>query len=504
MDAPTRAASPESIWKAAAEPAAFAPLAGDVETDVVIVGGGITGILCAWSLARKNIRCVVLEAGRVGEGSTGNSTGNLYAMVGQHAHALAKDDVAAQVWKSRAGAVDLIARIVADETLDCDFARRPWILYAHAADDAAFGQFERIERIAGLCGHGIRDGSADVPFPVARAIAIDGQAQFNPLRFVRQLAQRAAAKGVAIHEQSAVTELAPGTACSVTTAAGRVRAKWIVLATHTPKGVLKVHAALAPYREYGVALPRTGGRLPQGICWSTEDDRHSLRSYAFGGREYLVVVGEHHKTGQEKDTRECFAALERYGRKHFKVGAAAYRWSAQGYRSADSIPYIGESALGEKVLYASGFAADGLTYAAVAAPILADRIAGIPNADAEIYKAGRFTPVASAKSLVAENINVLEQYLKDVPGATDADEYAQVRRGYGKTLQRDGEKLAVYRGDAGELHVVSAVCTHMQCLVKWNHAERSWDCPCHGSRFDVDGAVIEGPALSPLPPTRKG
>ncbi|HUS24327.1 MAG TPA: FAD-dependent oxidoreductase [Candidatus Binatia bacterium] len=486
-----------SIWQVAAPETRFDPLGEDLAVDVAIVGGGITGLLCAWLLSREGRRVAVLEGLRVGEGSTGNSTGNLYAPVGGHEHALADDDVAAQVWRARAEAVDRIEQIVRAEKLDCDFVRRPWITFSmDQEEDPVFG---RLRGIASKAGMTLRDASGELPFPVTRAVALDGQAQFNPLSFVRGLAKRLQGANCRIHEQSRVESLEAGEPNRLRVNGRTVTAAWVILATHTPVGVLKVHAALAPYREYGIAATVSRGALPQGICWST-DPRHSLRSYRVEDRDHLVVVGYKHKVGQAEDTEAAYRELERYAAKRFAAGATHYRWSAQGYWSADGLPYVGESAHGDHVLYASGFAADGLTWAAVSAPILAAQVLGQPHPSRKLLEAGRFRPLASAVELAKENLNVLEQYLKDQPGTADADEFPQVRRGQGKTLARHGEKLAVHRDDEGRLHVVSAVCTHMQCVVRWNRAERSWDCPCHGSRFGPDGQVLEGPALAALPP----
>lgn len=490
--------STHSIWQAGADDVAMPPLSGDLQTEVAIVGGGITGVLCAQLLHERGIPCVLLEARRIGLGTTGNSTGNLYAMPGRHEGKLSDDALAARVWQVRAAAVDRIEALVREGGLDCDFARRPWVLFSEK--EARHEGFEHVRRVAPLAGLSVRDGAGEIPFPVKTAIAIDNQAQFNPLAFVRQLARRLP-PGV-VFEHSAVTEIEDGPPAKLVTASGSVTARWLILATHTPKGALKVHTAMAPYREYAIAAPLTDRKLPQAIAWSVEMPRHSLRSYSVGGQPHLVVLGESHKTGQETDTGAFYDSVLAWARSHFGVEQAAYTWSAQNYRPADGLPMIGASGIGDHVLYASGFAADGLTWAAVAAPILAARIAGTEAPEAKLFDSGRFTPLASAKNFLKETANVLEQYLKDVPGHADADTFGQVRRGFGKTIERGGEKLAVYRDEAGGLHVCSAVCTHMQCIVAWNKAEKSWDCPCHGSRFDVDGRVLEGPALVDLPPAK--
>lgn len=495
------AGQPQSIWKAAAPDLTFKPLRNDVEADVAIVGGGITGVLCAWLLSEAKLKVVLLEALRIGEGSTGNSTGNLYAVVGSPAPLLRDKALAGRVVRTRAAAIDLIESIAQEQHIECGFIRAPWTLFSPPGQEPA--ELDPYRELAEAGGLRALDARGDMPMPARAAIRIEQQAQFNPLAFTKILAMRCQAAGCSVFEQSPVLGIEPGEVCTLATATGSIRARWVILATHTPKGVLKIQTLLAPYREHGIAVTLKDRMLPTGIFWSAGESHHSLRSCEFGGRAHLIVVGETHKTGQG-ETEEHFRNLMSYAEAQFPVDSPRYRWSAQAYAAADGMPYIGESALGENVLLATGFAADGLTYAGVAAPILADAVCGRRNETAPLFASGRFAPRSSAKRFLRENLNVARQFLKDLPGRVDADSFSDIGRGEGKTVSAGGEKLAAYRDLGGGLHVVSAVCTHMRCVVAWNAADASWDCPCHGSRFTVDGAVIEGPALSALPARDKG
>ena len=291
-----------------------------------------------------------------------------------------------------------------------------------------------------------------------------------------------------------------GDPCTVVTPHGRIRAQHVVMATHTPKGVHMIHTALAPYREYGIAARMPAGLLPPGIYWTADDPHHSVRTHAVDGQEYLVVVGGSHKTGQQEDTDACHAELAHYARTKFGLTVIDHRWSAQNYKASDGLPYIGRSGVGENVLIATGFAADGLTYGALSASILTDLILGHDNAHAATFAADRHRPLAAAKDYVAENLNVMAQYLRDWPGSSEARSLAEVRTGEARIVEVEREKVAAFRDEAGHLHAVSAVCTHEGCLVRWNRAQTSWDCPCHGSRFSVDGEVLVGPAVANLPP----
>jgi Rieske Fe-S protein len=228
--------------------------------------------------------------------------------------------------------------------------------------------------------------------------------------------------------------------------------------------------------------------------------QHSIRSYVSRtGESYLLVLGEPHKVGHKKDNEACFRNLEAYIRARFDVKSAEYHWSAQNYRSADGLPYIGSVNDKAGIYIAAGFATDGLTYGTLAAMIISDLILGKENPWSRLYDPRRHNPLKSAGRFVKENVHVFMDYLTDWPYRAEARSIAGIAPGEGKTVVLKGEKFAVYRDEAGALHQVSAVCTHMKCIVNWNKEQKSWDCPCHGSRFTVDGQVIEGPAILDLP-----
>jgi Rieske Fe-S protein len=223
-----------------------------------------------------------------------------------------------------------------------------------------------------------------------------------------------------------------------------------------------------------------------------------MRTYENEGGKVLMILGETHKVGQKDDNRECFENLEKFVRQHFSVEKIAYKWAAQQYKPADTLPYIGRTTDSSRVYIATGFSADGLTYGTLASMIITDQILGRKNKWSEIFDAQRHTPLDSAGEVIKENINVAAQYIKDLPFIGDVSNFEDVQNGSGKVVEVEGEKFAAYRDKDGQLHVVSAVCTHMKCIVNWNTSEKSWDCPCHGSRFNCEGEVIEGPAIADL------
>ncbi len=490
----------KSLWEATAgEARNFPVFEGEQETDIAVVGGGITGLTAALLLAQAGKKVSLLEARSIGLGTTGNSTGNLYAVVDEHLSVLQKKwntDVMKAVVNSRRAAIDLIENTIRQYGIDCDFHRQPFTLFAEnlTKDIETFIE----EEFDALCEAGLKPQMLDdagLPHPTAKALQIQGQAQFHPLKYVQQLAIIVSEK-CSIFENSRVVELDKKNGI-LKTGKGTLKANQILLATHTPVGSFFIQTLLAPYREFGVAAAVNNASFPGGIFWRLDDPKHSVRSFANNGQHYVMVIGDKFKTGQHEDSQKYISGLENYLKERVNVSEIAYFWGGQQYRSADSLPYIGNH--GERIYFMTGFAADGLVYGTLAAMIVSDQLLGNSNPWEEIYKAGRFTPVRSAKNFIIENSDVMVQYLKDMPWNVDHELFSEIKPGEGKVISPDHEKLAVYKDEDFKLHIVSAVCTHMKCIVNWNQSEKTWDCPCHGSRFDIDGKVIEGPALKALP-----
>lgn len=491
-----------SIWHATARPAVFPRLEQDLAVDVAVIGGGITGITAAALLSAAGRSVAVLEAREVGSGSTGYSTGNLYAPVGAGLVALESkwdEDTMRRVAGSRLGAVSRLEALIALHGVECDFRRVPFHLFgledSAEEHDKLDGELDAARR----CGLDARlEPRAPLPFPTARTLVIDGQAQFHPFDYVRGMARRIESPRCRIFEGTPVIE-AEGDEGVARTAAATVRARDIVMATHTPKGFHVVQTELGPYREYGVAGPSSSGELAGGVFWSLEERRHSVRAMTHAGRAYAMVIGARHKVGQEPDTEDCYAELDRFLFERLAIGEISHRWSAQGYWPADALPYIGRGPGSDHLYIATGFSADGLAYGALSAHLLSDMILGRADESlVELYKPTRLEPVKAARDFMKENLNVAGEYLKDYARLLAASEVRELQPGDGKVVQLEGKRCAVHRTAAGELLAVSPLCTHLKCVVHWNRAEQSWDCPCHGSRFQPDGSVIEGPATMPL------
>jgi glycine/D-amino acid oxidase-like deaminating enzyme/nitrite reductase/ring-hydroxylating ferredoxin subunit len=488
---------PKSIWQGTTTETSFQALTGFIETDVVIIGGGITGISAAMLLAKGGKRVVLLEAHRVGSGTTGCSTGNLHVLPDQYLQQIGRKwgrETAAAVVASRGQALQLLEGAVAEFGLDCDFQRQPHYLLAR--DEAQQEQIEAEHAAALAAGlEATLVEGVPLPFPTGKSLRIEGQAQFHPLRFVQQLSAAIASESCCIFENSPVLEI-DSKKMAVKTPTAEVRGAVILMATHTPKGFNVLHTELGPYREYGIAGPLPDAEVPEGICWTLEEPSHSIRAYEEKGSPYLIIIGEKHKTGQHGH-EEYFRRVEEFAYRRFGLERIDYRWSAQNYRPADDLPYIGRTIAAENIHIATGFGTNGLLYGPLAAMIFADALLERPNPWASMYRGTRLTPKGAGK-FIEENVDVAMQYLKDYLTGAEKEKLQDVPLGGGKVVELEGKRIAVYRDEQDNWSAVSPVCTHLGCIVHWNAMEKSWDCPCHGSRFNPDGSIIEGPALQAL------
>lgn len=498
----------EAVWSSTESSPSYPALSGNIYADVAIVGAGITGLSTAYHLSRAGKKVVILEQFQVGKGTTGSSTGNLYAPIDERLSSILSkhgEDTLRMVAESRQAAVDFIEQRVQEFNIDCEFQRVPWHLFTTLETKNQNAEVEKETEAAAKAGLSLsKNPPLSFPFQVDTLLSLEGQAQFNPLKYVQQLATALVSEQVTIYENSQVIKVDDGNPCVVHTANGTVTADCVVMATHSPKGVYGVHTAMESYREYVMAV-RLRGELPApGIYWHVQSGpQYSIRPYRENGNNYLLVLGEPYKVGTKSEHKELLTQLEQYLRAHFDVERIEFVWAAQNYKPADNLPYIGTSPMENHTYIATGFSADGLTYGTLAGMIISDAILGKENAWANIYDPKRFTPIASAKKFAKENMTVATHLLKDYLFYGEADGVNEIQRGEGKTIKIDGEHMAAYRDEGGGLHIVSGICTHMGCVVHWNNGEKSWDCPCHGSRFSVDGKVLEGPAYADLAKPKK-
>jgi glycine/D-amino acid oxidase-like deaminating enzyme/nitrite reductase/ring-hydroxylating ferredoxin subunit len=454
-------------------------------------------------LARSGAEVVLLEARRVGSGATGYTTGKVSSLNGLVYATLADsfgEETAAAYGEANQAGLAAIAANVEDLGIECDFRRKPNFTYTESERGVA--ALEREVEVAARVGlpAGLDRGAPELPFPVSAAARFDGQAEFHALRYLHGLAAAAADAGCRIHERSRVVGVHQGDPCRVETEGGAtLRAGRVVVATHLPildRGLYfaRTHAE----RSYAL-LARLRGEVPQGMYLSDESPAHSLRPIPTEQGELLLVGGESHKAGQG-DPRQRYAALEAWARARFEVLAIEHRWATHDHLPHDQLPFVGRLwPLGDRLLTATGMRKWGLAMGTAAAAILADLALGRDNRWAERFDPRRLEPRhGGAASFVKHNADDgLRFFAGRLAGRGRAA--ADLGPGEGAIVGAGLRQRAAYRDEDGNLHLLSARCTHVGCIVGFNAAERSWDCPCHGSRFDpIDGAVLEGPAVRAL------
>lgn len=488
-----------SLWlDTAPSHEAYPALSGDRVFDVVVLGAGITGLTTALLLKRQGARVAVVEAGSVGAGATGANTAKvsalqstLYSTVRSHRGTQAAEAYAA----ASTAAVEKVAELADAESISCDLHRRP--AYTYATDDEELRAVER-EADAAQAAHlpAVLVDRTDLAFPVTGALRLDDQLEFHPVRYALGLATAVHGDGCEVFEHTRAMGLEEGTPCRVRTTGGTVTADRVVVATHYPvfdRGLY--FARLESERSYSIAA-RVGGSLPQGLSINAGSPKRSLRSYG----DLLIVCGESHPTGARGVGEQRYERLAEFARTHWDVTEITHRWSAQDPTSYDHFPMVGfHTPVSSLVLVASGFMKWGLSGGTMAGMVLADLIGGRNNPWSEALSPNRLSAL-SAPGLVRINLGSAADLVGDrlVPGQGRIDE---LPRGQACTVRAGPEDHAgVYRDDDGRLHAVSLRCTHLGCLLRFNGAERSWDCPCHGSRFDIDGTVLDGPAVRPLEP----
>jgi glycine/D-amino acid oxidase-like deaminating enzyme/nitrite reductase/ring-hydroxylating ferredoxin subunit len=490
---------PGSHWLATGEAPSFPPLERDVRVEVAVLGGGITGLTSALLLAQSGIQVALLEANAIGAGVSGHTTAKLTSLHGLKYERLAQrfgDDTAGAYGAANQAGIETIAQLIEAHGIDCDFRRRDNFTYS--LDPSEHPRLEReVETARRLGLPASLESELDLPLGVNGAVRFSGQADFHPYRYLTALASRAAELGAQIHERTRAVGI-DGTPPRVRTEHGQtVRAARVIVATQVPfieRGLF--FARLEPKRSYALTA-RLRGDSPAGMYLSTEEPARSIRTIPDEKGDLLLVGGEGHRVGCG-DPRASYRRLAAWIAARFEVGEPQMRWSSQDYSTLDGMPYIGPAApFSGRVLTATGFGKWGLANGTTAAQMLVDRIGGGDNEWAPVFDSNRLRARASLPTLVRNGAVDAALLLGDRLRGRTASEQA-VEPGEGRIAGRGTSQRAVHRDQSGKLHVLSARCTHLGCIVRWNAAEQSWDCPCHGSRFGVDGGVLQGPALHPL------
>jgi glycine/D-amino acid oxidase-like deaminating enzyme/nitrite reductase/ring-hydroxylating ferredoxin subunit len=524
-----------SLWAGDVELIETAPLSSDIESDVVVVGAGLGGITTAFLLSQAGKTVVVIDDGPVGGGETSRTTAHLTEAIDDRYYYLQSTfgkKATQLVADSQSQAINQIEEIVRKLNLDCDFERLDGFLFIEPGepDDELQKELDAC-RAAGMSHVELVDSTSLPNFKSGKALRFRNQAQFHPLKYLNGVAKAFMQSGGKIYTGTHVMSVAAPTNAKVAgdgvgdgkvgSRNGRkfgkpvelktedghiIRAKHAVFATNTPTNDWVVmHTKQAPYRTYVIAYEVARGSFQHALLWDPLDPYHYVRIHPIGDHDVVIVGGEDHKTGQSDKTTgdaspERWSALEVWAKEHMPLPESpTFKWSGQVIEPVDALPYLGRNPMDDTDTYIiTGDSGMGMTNTTAGAMIIRDLILGRENPWAELYDPGRIT-LRAAGEWLRENANVAGEYADWLAGG-DVDNPDQIPTGEGAIISHGTQKIAAYRDSNGELHELSARCTHMSCVVQWNKVEKTWDCPCHGSRFKPTGEVLNGPAITALSP----
>jgi glycine/D-amino acid oxidase-like deaminating enzyme/nitrite reductase/ring-hydroxylating ferredoxin subunit len=517
-----------SVWMETRDGLAFPPptlLDQDLQTDVCIIGGGMAGLSTAFELTRRGHKVVLLEDGLLAAGETERTTAHLSNAFDDRYFKVARlhgKEASRLTAESHSAAIDYIEEAVLREKINCDFERLDGYLFAAPGDEELLDKELHAAHEAGLTAVELLPRIPQVPFDSGRALRFPQQGQFSPLKYLRALVNALIQRGALLFGHTHVDDVTDGTPCCVHTNTGRtIKADAVVVATNTPvNDRVTIHTKQAPYRTYviGTAIPLN--TIPHLLLWDTGDPYHYVRIQRQDGQDILIVGGEDHKTGQADDAEKRWQTLVDWTRERFptlqSLGEGGYRWSGQVMEPVDYLAFIGQNPGDKHVFVATGDSGQGMTHGTIAAMLLSDLIEGQDNPWKDLYDPSRKT-LGAIGGFARENLNVAAQYADYVTGSDNLPLPRGEGRGEGQTrssirtaadlmpdtgavIRHGLHKIATYKSEDGTVHEFSAVCPHLGCIVHWNHAEKTWDCPCHGSRFDRFGSVLNGPAITDLKP----
>lgn len=501
-----------SIWMETCNLPDFPILSNDEHADVCIVGAGISGLTTAYLLGRAGKSVVVLDDGPIVSGETARTTTHLVTALDdryfelERLHGTRGAYLAAE---SHSAAIDQIERIVAEEKIDCDFERLDGYLFVPPGESSEILERElAAAHRAGLSDVQIVAQSPLTSFDTGPALRFPRQAQLHPLKYLAALSQAIIRYGGRIYTHTHATKIEGGDNARIETQHGSViTTNLVVVATNTPvNNLVVIPVKQAAYRTFVIGALVPSGSVSKGLYWDTADPYHYIRlqslpagQFSTATSDLLIVGGEDHKTGQADDAETRYLRLEEWARDRFPMMTEIkFRWSGQVMEPIDGLAFIGLNPLDEKNVYiATGDSGNGMTHGTIAGMLLTDLIQGRhQNPWADLYMPSRIT-LSAVGNFASETLNMVVQYA-DWFTAGDVEEDVSVAPGTGAVIRRGLTKIAVYCDEAGQLHEFSAVCPHLEGILAWNHSEGTWDCPCHGSRFDKFGKVLNGPAITNL------
>ncbi len=473
-----------------------------VHADVVIVGGGITGLTTALKLQKAGKSCVVVEAQEIGFGTTGGTTAHLNTFMDTPYYSIKQnfgENGAQLVAQLARNSIEQIKRFVTEYNIDCAFDEKAAYLFSQNEEQSK--ELDKIAESAKQVGVEMEYvASLPLPIPFKQVVTVTGQAQMHAAQYLYGIAKAFEIAGGQIVQNCRVTDVAiENEQTYVVTAMGRIAAEQVVYATHVPPGVNILHFCCAPYRSYALAVKLSDGKYPDALVYDLYEPYHYYRTQLVDGERYLIAGGEDHKTAHEKDTNSCFDRLEQYVRDNFEVRSIDFKWSSQYFEPADGLPYIGQlPGNAPNIFVATGFGGNGMIYGTAAAEILADLICNGDSEYKELFNPARVKPVAGFQNFVKEAADVVGVFIAGKLDVSKIETEHEIRPGQARVVKYEGVTAAVYKDEAGQLFAVNPSCPHIKCSVTWNTAEKSWDCPCHGSRFSYTGELLTAPARKNL------
>jgi len=492
-----------SLWQESPVPGIPRRVTTDTSFDVIIIGAGITGITTALMLQESGRNCLVLEAHNIGFGTSSGTTAHLNTMLDTPYTEISRnfgDNAASLTAKGARKAITIIRDYTQKLSIECDFTICNGYLYA--ADSAEDEMLQQIATEANKAGVPVKFTTGfPGPMPFTKAVRFQEQACFNPAKYLLALAKAFTEAGGTIQEQRPVSKVTEsGNVQLVYTPGQTYTAESVVHATHTPMGINIMSFRLAPYRSYVIAAELEDEQLyPDGLIYDLQDPYHYYRTALSNGKKLLVAGGNDHKTGHEINTEPVFRELEAYIKKFYPVKKIHYRWSSQYYDSTDGLPYIGHFPGGNSQEYvATGFGGNGMIFGTLSGKILSDLILSGESEYAALFSPSRIKPLAGFKNFVKENADVLKHFVADRLSKNGISALSDLAGGEGAIVQYEQARIALYKNEQGALSALDPVCRHAGCIVQWNTAEKSWDCPCHGARYAPDGTVLNGPVTVPL------
>lgn len=493
---------PQSYWRASYEATTFPKLEEDVSADVIIVGGGITGITSAYLLANEGFKVILIDAGQLLSGTTGHTTAKITTQHGVIYDELIRNvgrNMARLYYEANDEALQFMKQTIDKHQIDCELTEQD--AYIYATTDGYADELEK-ELLAyeklGIKGELVES----IPFniQIKNALVMKKQAQFHPLKYLAHLVKIIMEKGGRIYENTTAVNIEKEEQKTVLTSEGhRLSGRYVLVCSHFPfyEGLGLYFTRMYSDRSYAVVV-KTKTPIPGGMYLSVDAPSRSLRSIQVDGEEMVLLVGEDHKTGQGIDTMSYYNSLATFAEDVFDVERIVYRWSAQDLITIDKIPYIGPlTSNNPNVLAATGFRKWGMTNGTAAALLFKHIILGQKSHYEQLFSPSRFYVNPSLKNFLVENAGVVGQLIKGKLDLPDK-ELESLANDEGAVITLDGHRKGAYRDEQGELHIVYTTCTHVGCEVNWNSGDRTWDCPCHGSRFSYTGEVINGPAEKPL------